>query len=315
MISVLRLNILFVLIIIFFAGNASAQYKDLLQPQTKEQVKKFKTLGVKIEFISSNEEADSSYEASYIDTSGHKTLVQMQNSKSYRMFDENGRLTKRLDSITFKDSLIIRDYYVIYYPTGHPALIQGPDFNAAFKYDAKKLELEEIYTPTKGEEERRFYRYDKNGKITEEEFKAKNGEVTRLQKYEYDNDGKLVKESITETNPNGSRTFYGITYTYDTKGNLTTRQVATILNYPGANPDPNIKRIPQYKNKSFTFIYDENGNQIREVSKDLDGGPGSYKVEKRYDKNGLIISYESFDYKNRPLLSLFYKYEYHNKRK
>lgn len=314
--SSLRLIIVFfVFAIILSVTNASAQYKELLQPQTKEQVKKYKELGVKIEYIGSNDEDDSSYEASYIDTTGHKTLIQMPDSKTYMMFDEMGRLTRRLDSIMFKDSLIRREYYFDYHITGHPSFIQTPDFSSTFRYDREKRELEEIYIPAKGDEERRFYRYDTNGNLIEEEFKSKAGEVIRLQKFEYNKDGKLVKETITETNLNGSRTFYGITYAYDNKGNLTTRQVATVLNYPGANPDPNIKRIPQYKNKVFTFEYDEKGNQVKEISKDLDKGRGSYTVEKKYDKNGLVTSYESFDYKNRPLLSLFYKYEYHSKRK
>jgi hypothetical protein len=315
MISLLRLNIFIVLAFIFLAKNASAQHKELLQPQTSQQIKKFKELGVKIEYIGSNEEGDSSYEASYVDTSGRKTLIQMPNSKTYMMYDEIGRIIRRLDSVMFKDSLIRKEYFIDYHLTGHPSIIQSPDFNATFRYNLEKRELEEIYIPAKGEEQRRFYRYDANGNIIEEVYKAKDGEEVRVQKYEYNKDRKLVKETITETNLNGSRTFYGISYTYDGKGNLSSRQVATVLNYPGVNPDPNVKRVPKYKNKEFTFVYDENGNQIREISKDLDGGPGAYTVEKRYDKNGLIISYESFDYKNRPLLSLFYKYEYHNKRK
>ncbi len=133
------------------------------------------------------------------------------------------------------------------------------------------------------------YEYDNQGNI--EEYSITGGAIKAIDKYTYNNKNQV----LTHTWPNG----YKITYTYDSRGNLTNETGNHYLKEYGINSNGAVSHYKDRSGVTTQFGYNQYGN-LNKIS--IDGVSGQYlaeydgisRIKKVTDANGIEIEY-SFD--------------------
>ncbi|MBQ9198852.1 MAG: hypothetical protein IJ141_01555 [Lachnospiraceae bacterium] len=208
------------------------------------------------------------YECEYDDNGNLIKWIRYTGASSYETllyeYDKNGNLTKE---------------------TGYYSDANSPDWYSEYEYDeAGNISMKKDYE--KGQSSDTYimrtyitYDYDTNGNLFKETISAVAGS-TIIYKYEYDSNGNLVKWTICDSNEKPVSDTAVTTWEYDSNNNMT--------RFNGQD-----RESGAYYNREW--MYDENGNEIKEINYNYTDDSVKDYTAKEYDSNGNMIKEISYD--------------------
>ncbi len=269
---------------------ANAQYEEYRTPQDKDEIARYRRLGVSYErkFLKGGKTSTSYVERSF-DTMGRLTVKIIPTKKLYHTYDEKGRLILTIDSSKGGEEYFRSDYEFEYFPNGMPHYANLPPFaNLTFKYDDENRTLFESTMVDYEQYRKRYFHYDAQGRIKDEEWYYPNGDKERIRKVSYNHVGKPFQEYIVKFYKNRGLDSQFVTYKHDEKGRLLEQSTISFtttfpMDYdslPLLNPKPEVDTV------TYRYTYNIQGNKSSEIYHY--SVPGyDHKYEWWYDAKGL----------------------------
>ncbi|RYD72581.1 MAG: hypothetical protein EOP53_21680 [Sphingobacteriales bacterium] len=279
-----------------------AQYQPLLNPQSTQQIQKFKEQKVAAQSIFMDVNGS---QAPYglVKFDEHGRILKNITPKNHQHFtyDENGRLTSFIDSAHDGRRFWKNEYAFAFDAEGRPQNFKLGKTTSNFIYDAAKRELVEATSTAKT-----IYKYNEENKITEEITEG--GDQPKVHKYIYNKYGDLASEILAQKNLNGTDSAKTI-YTYDSKGKLLRKQVTTIQSVDDAG-DPTTPPTVTKTTKVINYAYDIRTGLLISENIVCSNPKENCKTEWTYDNFGLPIKESKLDATGKPIQAFVYKYSY-----
>lgn len=173
-----------------------------------------------------------------------------------------------------------------------------------YKYDERGNNIETNST-SNGEFQYSYqFTYDANGNKIKEIYKSNLAEFSHEISYSYDKNGILIKtveiknDCVTTTeyviNEHGDNEKKIVTYEYDrykgTENEKIVYEYLYELEYDAnGNKTKNTEHNPDGQTRSDEYVYNENGDVIKQISHDINGDIRAYENQYEYNENGEII--------------------------
>ncbi|MGZ8569378.1 MAG: hypothetical protein ACXWW0_08330 [Bacteroidia bacterium] len=294
--------VLFLTLCFGATGTIKAQHQNLLNPQSKQEIQKFKEQKVAAQsaFFELNGSQTPFGIAKY-DAEGRILTNITPKKRQYFTYDANGRLSNFIDSAHDGRRFWPNEYAFAFDAEGRPANFQLGKQTSNFTYNPVKRELTEV----KGSATT-IYRYNEENKITEEVTEG--GDEPKTHKYLYNKYGDLVLEIIAKQNANGTDTTR-ISYAFDSKGKLLRKQIAQTTRM-NESEDPTIPPTVTKNTKIITYAYDIRTGLLTSENIVSSNPKESGKTEWLYDNTGLPVKESKLDAAGKQIQALVYKYSY-----
>ena len=305
---------LLVVILFCVSVGLKGQFSQILEPYPERYalLNKANKIAI-IEKYYRTEYGDSLIRVSALDSNGNEALVKMPKKfVTYYIYDNQKRFTGIIDTQFTLGGPEVSSRQVIYDKDGHLKLIKNMNSISEFAYNPETNELFENVTSAKGQNLRKYYKYNLKNEWTYEadgNYKGKSYYENKLTYYP--KTGFLESTLETATNNLGSKNITKTNYTYDEDGFLTYKQVNVLENYGDSVDEATIngKFIRSSYSESYKYEYDKYKNQILEEYANSRNSETGYKVKRKFLPNNLIDEEAFYNKTGKELYS--YKYVYH----
>lgn len=295
--------------LVAISNSVSAQYNDLRSPQTSADIHRMYSMHVKsvTQFLEVNG-SSAPVGISYLDTGGRLLRIASREHRAYYTYDKQGRLTASIDSVSDGRRFEKKEYSFQYDETGRPKHFRIDRQACEFNYDAEGHKMSETIV-TGAQSASKIYMLNDQGKIVSERMSSPSGEGY-WHKFMYNKYGDLASEIKVSHNNNGTLDSMVSIYTYDGKGRLIRKHIASRLGFTLKHDSLGRTSISggETLQQNYAYIFDMQGNMTSEVLTSSKAAE-SYKIEYQYDPTGLLTRQIKYDVQNKEISRYAYKYK------
>ena len=277
-----------------------------------EEIQKMKKNKIQFMQVIKSEEGknDTFFSTVAYDTSGRRLFIKTADMVIANLYDKNGRIIHRRDSVfrgmSSKVSELNCSYDTI---TGKLKAYKTENNISDFLYKRQTRELFEQMVTASGPVMRKYYKYDDKERLAYRLFADPKGKPIEEEKIQYTNFNQLDNVKLTLYKPFYAKSITATTYSYNADKKLASKFINVVDNYGDEEAiSKGYNYNPTNTSSFFNYEYDAKGNLVKESHKSTSSERLNYVIERTYDANNLMTSEKYFNYLNQNTYTLNYKY-------
>jgi YD repeat-containing protein len=303
---------------LLFSFIVSAQYNEILTPQSASQMELLKSNKVTLRknYILING-GEGNYGFSKFDADGRLLVSFEPLHRQYFTYDDKGRVTACMDSLSDGRRFMKTSYSFTYNADGKLSTVTAGASKSIFQWNDGGSKAVEKITAPNGLVSEKKYTYNSDGKLILIEQTNADGRPVLKHKLLYNQYGDLASEIRSEQFSGGETDSSTAIYSYDGTGRLITKKefharIAPVMSASqetSAVPEPSdaVREIKSQRTDVTTYIFNLAGVKTGENTRSTNP-KFSTKTDFDTDNLGLLQKYTKYDAAGKVIESFRYIY-------